>query len=527
MARAAMARALSRQAYDLVIFDLDGVVTRTAEVHAAAWKDMFDDFLRRRAVGGGAPFQPFDIATDYLRYVDGKPRSAGVRSFLESRGVQIPEGEPDDPPDRETICGLGHRKNQRFAELLKQRGVRPYETTVALIRALRQEGMATAVVSSSKNCAAVLEAAGLTGLFDARVDGVEADRLNLPGKPAPDLFLEAARRLGVKPRWAVVVEDAVVGVEAGRRGGFGLVVGVDRLADPDRLAAAGADLVVGDLSELSAEDGTPATVDTHELPSALDRLDEFRARLTGKRLAVFLDYDGTLTPIVERPEDAALPEATREVLRRLAVRCPVAVVSGRDLADVRERVALDGIAYAGSHGFDILGPDGMPAGPPMAGTFLPALDAVERSLLRDLGKIDGAQVERKKFSVAVHYRRVRDDEVARVRAVVERVLARHPELRTSAGKKVLEVQPDLAWDKGEAVRWLLGALGLNRPDVVPLYIGDDLTDEDAFEVLAGRGIGIVVRGERRRTAARYALANPEEVRRLLETLAARDEGVNG
>lgn len=517
---------LSRRAYDLVIFDLDGVVTRTAEIHAAAWKELFDDFLRCRAAAEGAPFRPFDIETDYRRYVDGKPRSAGIRSFLESRDIQLPEGAPDDPLDRETVYGLGNRKNQRFLELLKHRGVQPYDSTVALIRALRQEGMATAAVSSSRNCAAVLDAAGLAGLFDARVDGVEAGSLNLPGKPAPDIFLEAARRLGVKPRRAVVVEDAVAGVEAGRRGDFGLVVGVDRLADPDRLAAAGADLVVEDLSEISADGGVPQTVDTHELSSALDRLEEIRERVRGKRLAVFLDYDGTLTPIVTRPEDAVLSDAMRETLRRLAGRCPVAVVSGRDLPDVRERVGLDGIAYAGSHGFDIVGPDGKPAAPPRAGAFLCRLDAAERLLRRDLGGIDGAQVERKKFSVAVHFRRVRDDEVSGVRAVVDRTHARHPELRTTSGKKVLELQPDLAWDKGEAVRWLLRTLGLNRPYVVPVYIGDDLTDEDGFEVLADRGIGIVVRSERRPTAACYALADPEDVRRLLETLATWGEEWN-
>lgn len=232
-----------------VLFDLDGVLTSTAAQHFAAWKEMFDDFLRRRAERRGETFRPFE-QEDYNRYVDGVPRYDGVRNFVASRGIELEEGTPDDPPGAETVQGLGNRKNDLVTTLIREQGVEPYEGSVRLVRRLREQGVKTAVVSSSRNCETVLEAAGIESLFDTRVDGVVAAELGLPGKPAPDTFLEAARRLGVSPERAVVVEDALLGVEAGRDGRFGLVVGVDRAGQADALAEHGADIVVTDLAEL-------------------------------------------------------------------------------------------------------------------------------------------------------------------------------------------------------------------------------------------------------------------------------------
>jgi beta-phosphoglucomutase family hydrolase len=239
--------------FDAVLFDLDGVVTQTANLHAAAWKQLFDDYLRQRAVRESQPFRPFDLTADYRQYVDGKPRYAGVKSFLQSRGIALPEGEPSDDPAQETVCGLGNRKNTIFLELLKMQGVEVFDSTVALIHALRERGLKMAVVSSSKNCAEVLEAAGLTDLFQTRVDGMDLTRLELAGKPAPDSFLAAAARLGVPPVRAVVVEDAIVGVQAGRNGRFGLVIGVARQGEHAALREGGADLVVDDLRAIELD----------------------------------------------------------------------------------------------------------------------------------------------------------------------------------------------------------------------------------------------------------------------------------
>lgn len=249
-------QAVDVQDFDAVIFDLDGVITQTARVHAAAWKRLFDDFLRERAGRTGVPFQPFDTDTDYPRYVDGKPRFEGVASFLQSRGIDLPWGEPDDSEDAATIYGLGNRKNRYFHEHLAREGVEVFESSVRLLHALRRAGIKTALVSSSRNAAAVLEAAGLVELFDARIDGVDLARLHLKGKPAPDLFLLAAERLGVAPARAIVVEDAVSGVEAGKAGRFRHVVGIDRREMPEVLRQAGADLVVSDLAYLKV-DGIP------------------------------------------------------------------------------------------------------------------------------------------------------------------------------------------------------------------------------------------------------------------------------
>ena len=233
------------------LFDLDGVLTRTATVHAAAWKEMFDDFLRARAAETGEPFVPFDSHADYDRYVDGKKRADGVRSFLASRGIQLPEGSPDDPPAAATVHGLGNRKNELVLAKLAD-GVEVYPGSVSYVEALRDAGLARAVVSSSANTRTVLDVTGLAKLFDVVVDGVVADREGLAGKPAPDTFLAAARALGVGPADAAVFEDALAGVEAGRAGGFGCVVGVDRVGQAEELRRHGADVVVRDLAELAA-----------------------------------------------------------------------------------------------------------------------------------------------------------------------------------------------------------------------------------------------------------------------------------
>jgi beta-phosphoglucomutase family hydrolase len=232
------------------LFDLDGVLTQTAKIHAAAWKQMFDEFLREWADRTGGPFHPFDRPTDYDEYVDGKPRLDGVRSFLESRGIALPTGSPADGPEAETVHGLGTRKNELVLELIREQGVQPYPGSVRFVEAVRDEGLRRAVVSASTNCRDVLVAAGIEQFFEVRIDGVVAERERLAGKPAPDTFLAAARALEVEPAHAVVFEDALAGVEAGRSGAFGCVVGVDRTGQAEALRRRGADVVVQDLAEL-------------------------------------------------------------------------------------------------------------------------------------------------------------------------------------------------------------------------------------------------------------------------------------
>src|SRR5215469_12342519 len=241
---------ITRERYDAVLLDLDGVITDTANLHAACWKQMFDGYLQKRATEEGEPFRPFDLATDYRPYVDGKPRFDGVRDFLSSRGIQLPEGNPDDLAEVEPVCGLGNRKNDLVNHLIADVGVEPYEGTVRFIHQLRRNGFKIAVVTSSQNCTAVLKAAKLDDLFEVQVDGNTIHAQRLAGKPAPDTFLMAAKLLGAEQMRSVVIEDAISGVQAGVNGKFGLVIGIARKGNAEELKHQGAHLVVNDLAEL-------------------------------------------------------------------------------------------------------------------------------------------------------------------------------------------------------------------------------------------------------------------------------------
>lgn len=254
------------------------------------------------------------------------------------------------------------------------------------------------------------------------------------------------------------------------------------------------------------------------IPSALEHIQEIGR--SGGRLAVFLDYDGTLTPIVSHPENAWLSESMRQTLRSLAGRMPVAILSGRDLDDVRGRVHVDGIVYAGNHGFDIAGAGGVRR--ELGAAYLPMLGAAEMELREALDEISGAQLERKHFSVAAHYRNVNENDASRVAVAVDAVAAKHPELRRINGKKVYELLPDIDWNKGKAVLWLLETLELERGKAFPIFIGDDRTDEDAFSALEKRGVGILVSEEPQATAARYWLKNPDEVECFLQKITDRN-----
>jgi alpha,alpha-trehalase len=449
-----------------VVFDMDGVVTRTAAVHRQAWKVLFDDLLASRPATAGEDHRPFSEA-DYRAHVDGKPRHDGLRDFLAARGIVVPEGDAGDPPQADTVRGLGQRKNRIFRELLHRHGVDVDEAAVSLARALRKRGIRVGVATSSENGGFVLQTAGIQTLFEARVDGVVRRELGLRGKPDPDIFVECARRLGAEsPARAIVVEDARSGVIAARAGGFGLVVGLDRARDRLALREAGADLVVADMAELTADRILALwRARVHARPNLLREWARVEPTFRGRRLAVFLDYDGTLTPIVDRPELAVLDPAMQRTLEDVARRWPTFVVSGRALDDIRRLVGIDALWYAGSHGFDIASPRG---------------------------------------TLASH-----------------QVAAEHPGLREGHGKKVFPVRPAIDWDKGRALLWMLDAAGL--ADAFPIFVGDDITDEDAFAVLAEQGLPVLVTDMPRPTAARHSLQDPVEVQLVLQRLAAAPE----
>ena len=501
--------AYTLQDFKGALFDLDGVITNTASLHASAWKTMFDQFLEAYGKAQGQSYQFLSIAEDYPRYIDGKPRLEGIRAFLASRGISLPEGRPDDGEANWTVQGLGNWKNQLFRELLADKPVEVYQENVDKIWEWRKSGIKTAVISSSKNCATILDQTKLEALFDVRVDGVLASRLGLKGKPQPDIFLEGVRRLGLKPSECLVFEDALSGVQAGNEGDFGLVIGITTTNTASELIKNGADLAVENFDTLSSVVWQPR----HQAEQLADALTapDIHSAMASRKPALFFDYDGTLTPIVNNPQDAILSPAMRDQLEALAPHFPIAIISGRDRTHVKDLVQLDNVYYAGSHGFDISGPNGMAMESSEAQALLPHLDQAEQHLTEQTAELEGVLVERKRFAIAVHYRNASETVIPDLKALIENLACNYQDLKIARGKKIFELKPNVDWDKGKAMEWLMDQLGLNAPQTVPFYLGDDLTDEDAFRVLIDKGFGILVGDHGHRTFAGHQLAGTDQV----------------
>jgi len=507
--------------HDAVLFDLDGVVTDTASLHEAAWKDMFDGYLQTRSASDTENHEPF-TAADYRHHIDGKARYDGVRDFLAARGITLPWGSPADSAGdgaAATVCALGNRKQRLFAARIAD-GVPVFATTIALVKQLAEAGVRVGVFSASRNCAEVLSSAGIGDLFAAKVDGVIAGDLQLPGKPDPAVLLETARRLGVRPGRAVIVEDSEAGARAGRDGGFALVIGVDRSGDrAELLRACGADTVVRDLAEVGVR-----TIDRRmsTLPDALRSFTQISAVIGARRTAFFFDFDGTLSEIVDDPAAAVLVPGAKAALTALATWYPVAVLSGRGLSDIRDRIDIPGLWYAGSHGFEMLGPDGSEYSNEKAGAAVPGLAAAAAELAERFAPIDGVAVEHKRYAVAVHYRNAAADAAPTITAAVHNLGSRLG-LKVTSGRMVVELRPDIDWDKGRTLGWIAERMSGDAP-LLPIFIGDDLTDEDAFDAVLHDGIGIVVRHTEdgdRATAARFSLDDPDRVREFIQRLITR------
>lgn len=533
---------MSSHSFDAVIFDLDGVVTRTALVHGKAWKLTFEEYLHVREKRDGEAFREFSHEHDYLPYVDGKPRYKGVQSFLESRGIHIPFGDPSDPAGKETVCGIGNKKNLMFRDVLAKQGAEIYPSTIEFIKVLKKSGVRVGVASSSKNCQLILKTAHFEKMFETRVDGEVSAQLGLKGKPEGDIFVTAARNLGADPGKAIVVEDATSGVEAGRNGGFGLVLGIARQHNETQLLENGADIVVQDMADIDIETierwfqrkpkplfqnwDTQAKAINAELKKEKLLVNSYYSRgaqsvfVGGKKVIFFLDYDGTLTPIVERPELAVMSSDMRQVVTNLSKKHMIAIVSGRQREDVENLVKIPGLFYAGSHGFDIKGPE-FSLIQTKAQEVIPVVSKVIEQLKKELGTITGVLIEEKKFSVAVHYRLADEKKhLSKITRVVNAVIQNNKELRLMSGKKVFELLPNIEWNKGMAIRWIMEALKLSWSETSVIYIGDDVTDEYAFRTVRTRGTGILVSEKNKESAADFHLSSPREVKKLFEKLIA-------
>lgn len=504
---------------DAVIFDMDGVVTRSAGAHAAAWKRMFDDYLKEHARKHGEKFIPFDITNDYSLYVDGKPRYEGAQSFLKSRNIDIPFGSPDDAPEKETVCGLGNRKNAYFQQYLKENGADAYKSTVDFIKELKSRGKPVAVISSSKNAMEVLDAAGVKDLFDAIVEGRASVSLGLKGKPEPDIFLQAARELNVFPQRSAMVEDALAGVQAGVAGDFAIVIGVDRANNTEEMRKLGADIIVKDISELKVLP-QEHTHDAASLPSALQQSEKIIQQLCRGMPALFLDYNGTLKPLVDAQE-SQLFQRLRTALRTVSERWPVVIMSKGAVSSVREQLGLETIVYASSHGFTV-GDPGEPFAVSLGRHFLPAINNTEKHLEDRLGTLPGVHIRRLPYSVTVKYDEADTSVVAKVEQYLSE-LSTETELKLVRDGNKAEFRPDLNWDKGRTLLHLARTVHVDGSRLVPLFIGDDITDEDAFKAIEGYGIGVLIGPEHRPTEAAYILQDARQAVLFLEELAKNAE----
>lgn len=449
---------IDRRYHDAVIVGLDNVVDKATRVHAAAWTKFLDDYLTRRPQRTGEDHCPL-THDDYRRFLAGKPD--GVADFLAARGIRLPPGSPTDLTD-DTVYGLQNLERQTFLQLLNT-GVPEGKSIASFARRLQVAGVRVAAHTSHRNYGHTLDATGLAEVFAVFVDGAVTAELGLPAEPNPAGLIETAKRLGANPGRCVVIDSCQTGLRAGRNGGFALVIAVDAHGDAENLLSSGADAVVADLAAVTVGSGD-AAIST--IPDALQVYSQLKRLLTGRRPAVFLDFDGTLSDIVERPEAATLVDGAAEALRALAAQCPVAVISGRDLADVRNRVKVDGLWLAGSHGFELVAPDGSHHQNAAATAAIDGLAEAAAQLADALREIAGAVVEHKRFAVAVHYRNVADDSVDNLIAAVRR-LGHAAGLRVTTGRKVVELRPDIAWDKGKALDWIGERLG--RPKSAPTY----------------------------------------------------------
>jgi alpha,alpha-trehalase len=504
--------------HDAVIFNLDGVLTDAASLQRTAWASLFNDYLANRPAHEDEDHSPF-TDEDYQQLIDGKQRPDGVADFLASRGISLPRGVPSDTSD-DTICGLASRQRQIYADLL-DREAPLFGAMVTLAQKLRDiEVAATAVHALGTGSRPVPKAGGIDSLLDTYIGGTAAEALSVAERPYLVIdqeathVLDAAGKLGVHPHRTVVVGDTEAGLSAGRDAGFALVIGVDRTGRVDELFQRSADIVVADLADIPVRTGDKRI---SEIPNVLESYGQLASIAIARESTLFLNCETALSQIVSDPGAVVLDDGMAEALARLADSSPVVIISCYDLADIRDKVGLPGIWYAGCHGFELVGPDGSHHEHEAGAAAVPVLADAAAELRATLEQIPGLRVVRTRFTVAVHYRGVASERIDEIVATTHR-LGRRNNLRVTSGRMLVELRPDIDWDKGTRLSWIRSHIDESK-SLIPIYIGGDLTDEDAFEELQLGGIGIAVRqaeDDNRRTAARFVLDSPDQVREVLD-----------
>lgn len=481
--------------YKAMILDMDGVVTNTRELHFDAWKISFDEVLASEGE------DHFFERKDYEHFVDGKTREEGILSFMKSRKIKL---------SAEAVKALGQKKNHLYLQRLREVGPEVFEDSVKAIKNWKEQGIGVAIISSSQNCSEVLEKAGIKNLFDAQVDSVIAEKNHLRGKPEADYFLEAAHLLGVSPEECAIVEDSLAGIAAGASAHFKGVIGMSKKGQTPRslLYAQGATQVVESLEKIGHS------------KNAIDHWKDIQQKIGEREVALFIDFDGTLSEIVADPTRAEASPSILAILKECALSLKLAIISGRDRADVKQRINLENIFYAGCHGFDISGPGAFHFIVDEALAIIPDIHSARQNLQELQNDFPGMVIEDKRFFIAVHYRGVDQRDQSILTDKVREVAKTFSTLGIREGKKVIEIAPKLDWDKGSAIRKLSTILEINPEQTLSIYLGDDLTDEDAFrEINTNNGIGIKIdHGEESKTAANYLLKDPKEVEEFLKLI---------
>lgn len=500
-----------------VVVDMSEVLLHTAAINKSAWEKVFSDFFK--IINLEQSFTEDDFHT----WFEGQPKFDRVRNFLNSRTINLPFGNQSDLAGFDSICSLEKRRSQVFNHLLNEGNLHVYDEAVQSLKIWKEKGLKTAIVSSDENFTKAVKHSDFINLFDVQIDGHASRKMGLKEKPEADLYKKAVRKLNLKPEECILLDDSIPGMQAGSKANMGLVVGINRRDNYRMLSENGADIVIDSFDELDLIDDPDikAWFTTPISPFASEYV-KIGKEIYEKTPVLFLDYDGTLTPIVKQPEDAIISKEMQDVLQECASRFTVAAVSGRDMDDLKTRVNLPRLLYAGSHGFRISGPDGLYMEHEKTSEILPKLDLLNEKLnLSFEGIAEGVRIERKRYAIAIHYRNAKKEDIPLIKKTVTETVAGSADFKIGEGKKILEIKPAIEWHKGKAVLWILEKLGLtDRNKYIPIYIGDDVTDEDAYEALKDWGIGIQVGPGALPTAAKFRLKNIYQVRIFLKELAS-------
>ena len=497
-----------------IVLEMDVLMVKSALIHKKAWNKLWRELSKKQQLNS-------QKLTDeeYEKYLKYPAEPGQLRDFLKSKGFPLQYGDPEDSPGKETIWGLINSQKLIYNQILENNPELDSKV-IESIKTWKNSGIKTAVVSPDKNCGEILKTAGITKLFDTWIDGPVSNSKGLKEKPEGDIYLEALKQLDVQPESSVLIDTSVAGVRAGCKTNFAVVAGLAENGEKKLLSENGADMVFDQFEELNLLNNPEIDAWLSDpIPPFQSEYLKIGQKIFGKSPVLFLDYDGTLSPIVKRPEDAVISKEMKAVLQKCSTRFTVAAISGRDMDDLKSKINLENLIYAGSHGFRISGPEGLYMEHEKSYEILPRLNKIENNLHQDFKNVKGVQIDRKRYAIAIHFRNANENDIPFIKQKVDEMVKNSPGFKKGEGKKILEIKPDLDWHKGKALLWILEKLQLtDKSKYIPVYIGDDVTDEDAYKAIEKEGIGIQVGPVEYSTSAKFRLKNVYQVRLFLKEL---------